>query len=379
MAAPGRRADPSVEEILFNEGFRFDFFQAVRVLERLYPDRSAVGRDAVPGREAVRFQTLVSLGFPASAVHDVLRAGDDDGPARMVVTFMGLAGIMGVLPRHYTELLLERLRSKDFALRDFLDLFNHRLIALFYRAWEKYRAPIAYERCRSGATADYDPFSLALFHFVGMGTGGLRGRLGCGDEALLYYSGLLAQQPRSASALAALLGDFFRVPVKVNQFIGAWLKVSPADRSRLGVHPNSALGTAAMLGARCWDQQAAFRLVLGPLSLSRFREFLPGHGAFAPLLELTRFATGTTLDFDVQLILKAAEVPACRLERPGSGSARLGWSSWLKTREFARDAADAVLGRHLMHVPRRPGRFEPEQAAGAARRHEGNARQEELP
>jgi type VI secretion system protein ImpH len=174
------------------------------------------------------------------------------------------------------------------------------------------------------------------------------------------------------------LGDFFRVPVKVKQFIGAWLKVSAADRSRLGRdHPSSALGITAMLGERCWDQQAAFRLVLGPLSLSRFREFLPGHGAFAPLLELTRFATGTTLDFDVQLILKAAEVPACRLERPSYGSARLGWSSWLKTREFARDAADAVLGYHLTHVPRRAGRFEPEQAAGAARRHDGHARQEE--
>jgi type VI secretion system protein ImpH len=120
-----------------------------------------------------------------------------------------------------------------------------------------------------------------------------------------------------------------------------------------------------MLGERCWDQQAAFRLVLGPLSLSRFRDFLPGDGAFAPLLELTRFATGTTLDFDVQLILKAAEVPACRLERPSSGSARLGWSSWLKTREFARDAADAVLGRHLMQVPRRPARFEAAQPGPA--------------
>ena len=201
MAPQSRRADPPLEQVLFEEGYRFEFFQAVRVLERLYSARLPIGRNSIPSNEVVRFRTLLSLSFPPSPVHDVARADNGVSPPEMVVAFMGLFGLMGVLPRHYTELLLERVRYKDSALRDFLDLFNHRMISLFYRAWEKYRFPVAYERSRSSARDGYDPFSLSLFDVIGMGTNGLRGKLKSGDEALLYYSGLVAQQPRSASAL----------------------------------------------------------------------------------------------------------------------------------------------------------------------------------
>jgi type VI secretion system protein ImpH len=350
MAPESRRTDPSVAELLFEEGYRFEFFQAVRLLERLYPGRLPVGRHANPAKEAVRFRALLSLTFPPSAIHEVVHSDDDKQPAEAVVAFMGLTGLMGVLPRHYTELLLERVRYKDFTLRDFLDIFNHRMISLFYRAWEKYRFPIAYERARP-SSGDYDPFSICLFHLIGMGTEGLRGRLKSGDEALLYYSGLVAQQPRSASALQALLGDFFAAPVAVAQFIGAWLTLESENRTRLGSSDaNNRLGTTAILGSKCWDQQAGFRLIIGPLTFKQFREFLPSGGAFGALIELTRFFIGMTLDFDVQLVLKAAEVPGCRLGSPGPQALRLGWSSWLKTREFSEDASDAVLGPHLTRI-----------------------------
>jgi type VI secretion system protein ImpH len=268
---------------------------------------------------------------------------------------MGLFGLAGVLPHHYTELLLERVRQKDFALRDFLDLFNHRMISLFYRAWEKYRFPIAYERSRSSGGNDYDRFSLSLFNLIGMGTDGLRGKLKSGDEALLYYSGLIAQQPRSASALQAILSDYFHVPVIVRQFIGAWLRVDDHNRTRLGRgDSNNELGTTTMLGSKCWDQQAGFTLVVGPLRFQQFREFLPCADGFSSLVELTRFFVGLTLDFDVQLVLQAAEVPGCRLAGPGPEALRLGWSSWLKTKEFSRDA-EAVLGSHLTRMQKLSG------------------------
>lgn len=351
MAAQSRRADPSLEQVLLDEGYRFDFFQAVRVLERLYPARKPVGRDSVPANEAVRFHTRTSLTFPPSAVHEVVRSDDGAAPAQMVVAFMGMTGLMGVLPRHYTELLLERARSKDFAFGDFLDIFNHRIISLFYRAWEKYHFPIAYERSRLTGRSEYDSFSLALFHLVGMGTDGLRGRLKFGDEALLYYSGLLAQQPRSASALEAIVTDYFRVPAKVKQFVGAWLFLEPSNRTRMGRgEANNELGATAILGSKCWDQQAGLRLILGPLTLAQFRAFLPCDQGFLPLVELTRFYVGPTLDFDFQLVLNAAEVPRSQLKSPAFETPRLGWSSWLKTKDFLHDAADAVLGRHLTRL-----------------------------
>ncbi len=354
MAAESRRADPSLEQVLFEEGYRFEFFQAVRVLERLYRARLPVGCDSIPAKEVVRFHSLLSLTFPPSAVHDVVPSDDGASPAQMVVAFMGLTGLMGVLPRHYTELLLERVRYKDFALRDFLDIFNHRMISLFYRAWEKYRFPISYERFRLSGRNDYDPFSLSLFNLVGMGTGGLRSRLQAGNEALLYYSGLLSQQPHSAGALEAMLGDYFGVPVTVKQFVGAWLRLDDESRTRLGsTDANNLLGTTALLGSKCWDQQAGFRLLIGPLSFREFHDFLPSESGFAPLVQLTRFGTGLALDFDVQLVLKAAEVPSCGLTKPGPAALRLGWSSWLKTKEFSYDAADAVLGRHLTRLAKK--------------------------
>ena len=345
---------PPLDDVLFEEGYRFDFFQAVRVLERLYPDRQAVGRDAPPSDEAVRFRSHLSLSFPPSAIYEVSRAEQGDGPARMTVAFMGLTGLLGVLPRHYTELLLERMRRKDEGLRDFLDLFNHRLISLFYRAWEKYRFPIAYERAVSKGEGE-DPFTRHLFDLIGLGTKGLRGRLEVEDEPLLFYAGLLAQHPRSASALEGILKDYFEVAVTVTQFIGQWLPLSEANRSRLGWgESNNALGVSAVAGRRVWDQQAKFRLRLGPLTFDEFCRFLPSGDGFRTLAAITRFSAGEEFDFDVQLILKAAEVPWCRLGgREGPGM-RLGWSTWLKSREFTGDAGDAVFVGRLTQTGNPP-------------------------
>lgn len=347
MAAKSWGTDPPLEHVLFEEGYRFDFFQAVRVLDRLYPDRQPVGRDATPSREVVRFRSHPSLSFPPSAIHEIERREDGSGPARMTVAFMGLTGLLGVLPRHYTELLLERVRHKDQTLRDFLDLFNHRLISLFYRAWEKYRFPIAYERAVS-QPGGYDRFSLHLFDLIGLGTRGLRGRLEVEDKALLFYAGLLAQHPHSASVLTGLLQDYFGIPAAVTQFVGQWLPLSEANRSRLGVREGSnVLGVNAVAGSRVWDQQAKFRLRLGPLTYGEFCQFLPSGEAFARLVGLTRFYAGQEWDFDVQLILQAAEVPACRLGETGKQAPRLGWSTWLKPQECYRDAEEAVLAGKL--------------------------------
>jgi type VI secretion system protein ImpH len=346
MAAASRRTDSSLDQVLFEEGYRFDFFEAVRLLERLYPAREAVGRGATPEHEVVRFRTRISLSFPPSSIYEIDAAEEEDGPAEMTVAFMGLAGLMGVLPRHYTEMLLERMRQKDFTLRDFFDLFNHRFLSLFYRAWEKYRFPVAYERSVQSRDR-YDPFSLDLFDLIGMGTGGLREQLVVDGETLLYYSGLLAQQPHSASALESLLGDFFGVAVRVQQFFGEWLKLPSENRARLTSRgdENGALGNA-ILGARFWDQQAKFRLCIGPMTLAQFQTLLPTEKGLRRLVQLTRLCIGQELDFDLQLILKASEVPSCRLGKADANGLRLGWSSWLKTREFARDADQAILGSH---------------------------------
>jgi type VI secretion system protein ImpH len=350
MAAQSGKPDPSLADLLFEEPYKFGFFQAVRLLELIYPERKPVGHQAAPSDEVVRFRSHISLSFPPSEIPELERDKDGDGPSHMTVAFMGLAGPLGVLPRHYTELLLERLRRKDYGLRDFLDIFDHRLLSLFYRAWEKYRFQVSFERTAARGQG-YDVFTLRLFDFFGMGTGGLRGRLEFGEEALLFYAGLLAQRPNSASALGNILNDYFGVPVQVLQFVGQWLQITDENRTRLG-EANHVLGVSVVAGTRIWDQQAKFTLRVGPLSYFEFSRFLPAGDAFRPFVQFTRFCVGQEFDFDMQLVLKAPEVPWCKL---GEERSRLGFSTWLKTGEFTRDADQVIFSGGLTRIGAIPG------------------------
>jgi type VI secretion system protein ImpH len=344
----GAGSDPSVEQKLFDEPFRFPFFQAVRLLERLFPERLPVGRVSedeqviAPSREVARFRTHASLRFPPSQVHDLKRAeagedGDDVNPPQMEVAFMGLTGPLGVLPNVYTELLIDRLRRKDRALHDFLDLFNHRFISFFYRAWEKHRFPVAYERAPGE-----EQFTASLFALINMGTRGLRNRTSLPDEGLLCYGGLIAQRPHSAGAIAAVVGDYFRVPAHIEQFSGQWLKLDDGSATRLGMVNNS-LGSGAVAGARVWDCQSKFRVRLGPLSYQEFIEFLPHGSAFKPAMDLIRLLAGPELDSDVQLVLKAEEVPGSIAATRDKRRSMLGWNSWLKTKAVRFDDEQVVL------------------------------------
>jgi type VI secretion system protein ImpH len=323
-----------VRQQLLTEGYRFEFFQAVRLLERLSPEREPVGLEGPPQDEIVRFRTRVSLEFPASEIFD-LRALDSGAP-EMTVAFFGMTGPLGLLPHSYTELLLDRTRHGDRALWDFLDLFHHRLISLFYRAWEKYRFPVAYERSRR------DPFTEYLFDLIGMGTKGLSGRTSVPDQGLLLYAGLIAQKPHSAVSIESVLRDYFGVPARILQFFGQWLPLDAEYRSRLGA-ANSELGINLVCGERVRETQSKFRVRLGPMTFPTFRSFLPAGTTFRPLADLTRFLAGLEYDFDVQLVLRAAEVPACELSSIAPAPALLGWTTWLKTRELSEDASEVVL------------------------------------
>lgn len=338
MSEPTTPTKPStLEEILFAEPYRFEFFQAVRLLERIYESRRPVGHATEPSREVVRFRTPVNLSFAPSQLY-ALAPEDNDAeepaPPQMTVAFMGLTGPQGVLPHPYTELLMERLRNKDRALYEFLDLFNHRVISLFYRAWEKYRFPIAFERGLE------DRFTEFLFDIVGLGTRGLRHRFSFPDQGLLSYGGLIANKPHSASAVAGILSDYFGAPVAIEQFKGQWLKLEPESYSRLGA-ANHELGQSTVVGTRVWDTQSKLRVRFGPLRFTQFAAFLPNGSAFQPASELIRFLAGQEFDFDVQLVLRKGDVPFCKLSQPANP--RLGWTTWLKTKPFRADDEQVVL------------------------------------
>ena len=349
MAAPGWGTSGSVARLLFSEGWRFEFYQAVRLLERMAQEAVPVGEGTEPDREAVRFSSRVAFDFPASEVHEVELPKTPGEPARMTVNVMGLAGSLGPLPAPFSELLLERLWAKDPAFRDFLDIFNHRLVSLLHRAKKRVRPGLSWDR------PDREGFSRAAFAFLGLGTEGLRGRMDVEDRALLQYTGILARRARTAVGLEVMLADYFRVGVRCTQFVGRWLVLDPEQRTAIGARWGSgrnqelsSLGSGAVLGSRVWDQGAGIEIAVGPLALGQFLDFLPMGKAFRSLIQLVRFAVGDGLAFDVRLALKAAEVPPCRL---GCGP-RLGWSAWLTTKPRATDDSQVRLrGRFKESTP----------------------------
>ncbi len=326
----------------------FEFFQAVRLIHKaaheaaLYP----IGHGVDPKQEALRFHSLAALDFPVNDICELRH--NSQGQLTMVVSFLGLTGPSGVLPDHYTELLIQRLYAKDSGLHDFLDLFNHRLLSLFYRSWEKNRFYIGYEQ--AALRKQRDAFSQMIASLIGLGTPYLRERLAVADEALLHYAGFFARLPRSAVMLESMLQGYFKLAIKVEQFQGAWLQLAEHESSRLpsSLNPNgnyAQLGINTMLGRRVWDVQHRFRLTLGPLNYHQFNESLPSGKLLKPLVELTRFYVGTHLSFTIQLCLKAEDVPYCSLAK--NSPRRLGWNTWLKNRPFQQAAEDAIITKFV--------------------------------
>ncbi len=331
-------ARKDLNQELFDEPYRFDFFQAVRLLERIYPDRKPLGGDALPNQEIIRIRSRMALDFPASQIHEITETIDElteETRQEMFVNFMGLTGPSGVLPIRYTELLVDRARYRDTAMWSFLDIYTHRAVSLFYRAWEKYRFPVQYERGN-------DNFTEYLFAFVGLGTNGLRNRQAVEDETLLPYAGLIAQKPHSSAALERMIADYFEIDVKVGSFFGQWIELDDESITRIGA-ANNKLGYTAIAGTRVWDQQSKFRLRLGALSFQKFQAFLPNGTAHEPLKSIVKMMSGQELDFDVQLVLEARQVPSCILTTRAVRRPMLGWSSWLKTSAFTADDEQVVL------------------------------------
>jgi len=359
MATESGRPGAGVRVSLFGQPQQFDFYQAVRVLERLirhgteftYRPRLPIGLDNPPEKEFVRFCVQPSLAFPTSpvsAVRAVKREGDIWPPLEMLVSFFGLLGPQGVMPHHYTVLALRRVREKDTSLRDWLDLFHHRLISLFYRAWEKSRLPFSYERTRLDKSEELDVWTQGLYCLTGMGTDGLRGRQAIDDEVFLYYAGLFSHRVRPALGLEGMLVDYFQVPVKVQQFHGRWLTLEPKDCSYLPSEErsegiNCLLGVDCIAGERIWDVQSMIRLRVGPLTGKQFIQLLPGTRGLKALSQLIRSYIGPELEFDVQLVLHRFDVPSCKLGDEEERSF-LGWNTWLLSGECSvHDTDDAVF------------------------------------
>jgi type VI secretion system protein ImpH len=322
VADPDRGTDHPLKRTLLKEGFRFSFFQAVRLLQQGMPGSVPVGYQGPLDKELIRFRPVLDLAFASSDVAAISEATGPEGQPRydMATTFLSVYGAVSPLPMYFTEDLLNQ--DDESLQKEFLDLFHHRAISLFYRVWEKYR----YTSLFVSDGSDY--FSRRLQMLLGIDRLPPTHRVSA--VRLQGFAGLLTQIPRSSASLRALISDYFEgIPVRIDSCVGRWLPIPDDQRNRLAL-ANTRLGKDLSLGERVYDVGCTFRVSLGPLPLAEYMAFLPCGDKMPELRELTDLMNGDGLDYEVELQLKEAEVPPLQLSGP---TARLGWSSWLGRRD----------------------------------------------
>jgi type VI secretion system protein ImpH len=352
---------------LYAEPQRFELFQAVRLLfAEAVEEASAAGTKSPPligsrvtgaaSRTPIRFHSSPTLGFPQGAITAIRRdppsevAGQHDslGRVHLDLACFGMIGPAGTLPRHYSSLVVERYRRfRDTTLREFLDIFEQRMAATLYNAWVKYRPAVQQQLTAftgegvwwdEAAETPRDPVTATVASLVGLGGKGLAQRFVASDDIVLRHAAHFSRQPRSAESLERLLSDVYRVPVRVEQFVGRWLELEQPDQTALASRDrpeglNARLGIDAIAGRRVWDVESTFEVAVGPLSATDFRSRLPGTERLAALGDLLRLYAGPQFEIRVRLVLAADAVPRCQLggdeETVGLSGSRLGWTTWL--------------------------------------------------
>jgi type VI secretion system protein ImpH len=298
---------------------RFSLFAALRLLEQAFPQQPRLGESRKAADDAIRLGHRPHLVFAPS---DVASYDEDEaGKGYLEQHSFGLFGPNGPLPIHVTELAYERRRHADDAtIVDFMNVFQHRLIALFYRAWANSDPATSFDR------PDSDRFMMYVGATFGLAPPAARGRDSVSDYAKLSRAAWFGQQTRSATALRAILADYFAARVQIEEFTGAWLVVPPELRCRLGREP-ATLGDGAFLGSAVWQSQHKFEIVFGPLTFARLESFLPGARGLQELQSLVRLFTNDEWTWQLRLLLLPEEIPRTTLGCAG----KLGWTAWLGT------------------------------------------------
>jgi type VI secretion system protein ImpH len=363
MARRYWRSGRPVKDVLSEEPYRFDPFQAARLLEALQPMAPPLATGTDPRLEAMRFVGAGALGFPASALTGVkgTLGAKYDPPTwaerrpEVMEAFLDLIGQNGPLPHAYTELVRDRLAHRDPAMKAFLDIFVHRLVAVMIRAKRHHLPGLDNSPPELGRMTGY------LRALMGVGTARLAERLAVPDRLLLRYAALFAHRPRSASGLTQILSDMLGTPVRAHLARGGWLPIAPADQTLLANRrgwggQNARLGQGAMLGTRAWTQTEALELEIGPLTLNQFRSLLPDGTQHLRVASVVRFYLEESLSITLRLVLQRAEMPRLRITRrttdrhgdeppvvPSLAAPRLGYTSWLATRFPGQNDSQVVL------------------------------------
>jgi type VI secretion system protein ImpH len=312
------------------------FFELLRRLER---DDLRFGRSGGPSKEPARLGQRARLTF---GTRDV--AGYHPGtPPKVDVEVLGLLGPEGALPLHITRWVLGRLSDRwftegsdaasDTTFLDFCNLLQHRMMALYWRAWGDARPEVQIEHEAAGRVR---AFVEAL---AGVSLPGTKPRVPDAQSRLkLRHATSLGRQVYSVERLTAYLGDVLEAGVTLVEFLGTWTEIPPCLQSRLG-QQHAQLGRSAVVGARSFQRQTLVELRVGPLPLARFTEFLADPALIWSVRHAIRHAMGHEMEFNLRLVLAKEEIPDARL-----GQSQLGRTTWLSPKR-QKDADDLRLYR----------------------------------
>ncbi len=340
MADEDRTTNRPLAESLAPRTKRFSFFQLVRLLENCAGGTARVGYGGPASGEPLRFRPDTSLAFPASDVA-ALELIDSPDMARefyrVTTTFLGLYGSSSPLPSFYSEEILWTDEEQN-RIRDFLDLFHHRLLSLFYRSWSKYRYYIQFEH------SEDDLLTPSLFSLIGLDSRRMSGETGLSEPiCLLHFAGLINQQPHSASALEGILSEYFDgLAVEIEQCTGRWIQIKSDQLASLG-EKNCRLGMDCSIGRRVFARTGNFRIWIGPIDYQQFVSFLPYMQNHGTLYSLVNFFNTDHLEFDTAF--RVLQPPPLQLSSNASdnSAARLGWTSWLFSAPPRKDWRETVV------------------------------------
>jgi type VI secretion system protein ImpH len=305
-------------ERLIRRPTAFDFDVALRRFDVTFPGASRLGEGERAKDECIRLGQTPSSSFEPTVLSG-FTPEKDGRPGQLTVGFLGLWGPNGPLPGHLTDYARERSRNaSDNTLIRFVDIFHHRILTLFHRAWAQAQPTVSMDRPQADAFARY------VGSLFGLGTPAMRGRDASSDHAKLYFAGRLGAVSRNADGLRDLIADHTGVPTRIEEFVGQWLELPEDARWRLGVtRETGTLGKQIVLGARAWSRTNKFRVVLGPLDAAQFESMLPSSEAVARLTALVRLYTNDEWEWELRLVLAASTTEPMRLGRRG----RLGWTT----------------------------------------------------
>ncbi len=314
--------------------YRYDFFQAVRLLENLYPDKARLGRSHRAAEDPVRLEQTAALSFQPSAVTGFEYKKDLSVPS-LSTSFFGLFGANGALPLHLSEYADERKRHfNDPTFISFINLFQHRMLSFVYRAWADSQPTVNFDRYQD------DRFKIYIGSFLGLGADSLHGRDDIYDNLKLHFAGHFACQHKHPEGLKLILESYFGFKTDILEFVGEWLNLPNNSVCRLGRSKHTGcLGLNTIAGASIWSKQHKFRIIMGPMQLKDYEHILESDSTRNEIIAIVRNYIGFELDWDINLILQHDQVPKARL---GSRT-RLGWSGWLGVRKERSDANDLVL------------------------------------